>query len=223
MTPDISIRPIRRSPLESVHAALGARWLEESARWPTSYGDPEAEAADTASAAGIADLGPFDKLVVRGPRSRAALEAAGISTVVGMVTSGEGAQAWCLADDEVVLLMPPPIDDLRGRLRGAGAAVTDLGSGLSVLRLVGPASVAILERACPVDLSPRAVPDEGIVQAPVAGVRMMVARQDHLDAPGYTLLVARDLAEYSWGALFDLGRDFGLMPVGGTVTSATRP
>ena len=75
------------------------------------------------------------------------------------------------------------MSELAGRLRAGGAAVTDVGSGLSVLRLVGPASPAILERACPVDLSTRSVGDQRIVQAPVVGVRMVVARQDHRRCP----------------------------------------
>jgi glycine cleavage system aminomethyltransferase T len=32
--------------------------------------------------------------------------------------------------------------------------------------------------------------------------------------PGFTLLVARDEAEYLWGALLQLGRGHGLVPVG---------
>jgi aminomethyltransferase len=136
-----------------------------------------------------------------------------------------GVQAWRLGDDEVLLLAPAStrpdkaagMGQLAGRLRAGGAAVTDLGSGLGVLRLIGPATPRGLERACPVDLSTRAVPDRRIVQAPVAGVRVILARQDHPDALGYTLLAPRDLVEYLWDALLELGSDIGLVPVGGDV------
>jgi heterotetrameric sarcosine oxidase gamma subunit len=208
--------PVRRSPLESVLAALGARWVDDVAHWPASYGDLGAEAAAVARGAGIADLGPIDKFVVRGPRTRSALDGAGIAFVAAEVTSaGDGTQAWCLADDEVIVLAPPPaMSDLVTRLRTGGAAVTDVSSGFSVLRLVGSASPAILERACPVDLSPRAVAEGRIVAAAVVNVRMMVARQDLAGVPGYTVLVARDLAEYAWEALLGIGRPLGLTPVG---------
>jgi heterotetrameric sarcosine oxidase gamma subunit len=228
MTPQDLIRPIRRSPLESVHVALGARWVDENARWPASYGDIEAESKGVATAAGIADLGPIDKAVLRGVRTSQALAAEGIAPAVGEVITGAGGiQAWCPGDDEVILLIPASttadqgaeMGELERRLRASGAAVTDVSSGLSVLRLVGPATAAIMERACPVDLSPRSVANQRIVAAPVVGVRIIVARQDVVEAPGYTLLVARDLAGYAWGALLDLGRDLGLVPVGASAVT----
>jgi hypothetical protein len=51
---------------------------------------------------------------------------------------------------------------------------------------------------------------------------MVVARQDQGDILAYTLLVARDLAEYAWEALVDIGRDLGLVPVGGTAAGWVR-
>jgi hypothetical protein len=55
----------------------------------------------------------------------------------------------------------------------------------------------------------------------VANVRAILARRDLRGAGGearllaaYTLLVARDEAEYLWGALLHLGRRYGLAAVG---------
>jgi aminomethyltransferase len=225
---DLARPPIRRSPLESVHASLGATWVDDAARWPESYGDPGAEARAAADGAGLADLGPVDKIIVQGARTREALVGAGITLRPGSVVTGEaGMEAWCLADDEVLLLMPaslgPSMYELAIRLRTAGATVVDLGSGLAVLRLVGPVSGAILAEACPVDLSSRALHDGDIVQASVAGVRVITARQDQGDVHGYTLLVGRDHAEYLWGALLGLGAGHGLVPVGGNVARRGLP
>ena len=226
MAADLPPRPVRRSPLESIHASRGARWVDQSSRWPESYADPRAEAAAAARGAGIADVGPVDKLMIRGSRTNEALLAAGIVPATGSVVSAvDGTEAWCLADDEVLLLVATSaISDVATgvgararRLRAVGAGVTDLSSGLGVLRLIGPACPALLERVCAVDLAPSAVPAGRIVQAPVAGVRLVMARQGQPEAPVYTLLVARDLAEYLWGALLDVGSDLGLVPVGGAV------
>jgi heterotetrameric sarcosine oxidase gamma subunit len=214
-----AVRPIRLSPLEAVHAALGATWVSEDARWPVSYGDATREAAAVAAGAGLADLGPIDTVVVRGRRTGEAMAAAGIPVGVGTVSVGatSDVRAWALGDDEVILVGPSGgLDALVASFEAHGAAVTDMSSGLAVLRLVGSATPAILERACPVDLSSRALANERIAQVPVVGVRMIVARQNRGDLLGYTLLVPRDLAEYGWEALLDLGRDLGLAPVGGT-------
>jgi heterotetrameric sarcosine oxidase gamma subunit len=218
-------QPVARSPLETVHATLGATWVRDDLHWPVAYGDTGAEATAVATGAGLAELGPIDKVVVRGRRTGEAMVSTGIPIVVGAVGAAAtgGIRAWCLGDDEVILLGPTSsLDPHVARIRAGGAAVTEVSSGFSVLRLVGPASPAILERTCPVDLSPSALANDRIVQAPVAGVRMIVARDDHGDLPGWTLLVARDLAEYAWGALRGLGRDLRLVPVGSAAVSGDR-
>jgi heterotetrameric sarcosine oxidase gamma subunit len=226
MPPSASSRPTRRSPLEHVHAALGAAWLDDTARWPETYGDEAAEIEAVVEAAGIADIGPIDKLVIRGPHTSAALLGVGVSGELRSVVSGRGKiEAWCLADDEALLLLPgfPSSEAGTSRtrlaegIRATGATVTDQSSAFSVFRLVGPASPAILEEACAVDLSPDTLEVGGIAQAAMAGVRVSLARQDHAQAPGYTLLTARDEAEYLWASLLMLGSTFGLVPVGGNV------
>ena len=228
MTPPDALRPIRRSPLESVHAALGARWIDETARWPASYGDAEAERRSRwPRTAGLADIGPVDKVMVRGAKADTALRAARITPIAGSVTAGvAGVQAWRLGEDEVLLLAPAStgpdkaagMSELAGRLRAGGAAVTDLGSGLSVLRLIGPA-VGRGSWSVPAPWTSRREPSPTDASSrrpsPVCG--SIVARQDHPDALGYTLLVPRDLAEYLWDALLELGSDLGLVPVGGDV------
>ena len=45
-------------------------------------------------------------------------------------------------------------------------------------------------------------------------MRRHLARQDCGGGPGFTLLVARDEAEYLWETLLELGLAHGLAPVG---------
>ena len=61
--------------------------------------------------------------------------------------------------------------------------------------------------ACAADLSERAVADRAIVQAPLANVRVVLARTDLDGLPAFTILVARDEARYLWDALRDLATD----------------
>jgi glycine cleavage system aminomethyltransferase T len=53
-----------------------------------------------------------------------------------------------------------------------------------------------------------------LVQAPLAGVRAFIARQDAGAQPGYTIMVARDEAAYVWDAIRHVGASYGLTPVG---------
>jgi aminomethyltransferase len=220
-------QPVRRSPLEHVHAGLGAEWVADDIRWPRGYGDAAAEQVAASERAGIADVGPIDILVVRGDKTPAALAAIGISNTPRTVVSGDdGTEVWCLGEDEAIVLRagsadPTAVNALAERLRTSGGAVTDQSSGMSVLRLVGPATPAILAEACAVDLSPEALAPGAVAQVPMVGIRVSVARSDHAEAPGMTLLVMRDQAEYLWDSLISLGAAHGILPIG-AIEATTR-
>mgnify|MGYP001462526129 CR=1 FL=1 len=53
-----------------------------------------------------------------------------------------------------------------------------------------------------------------LLQAPLAGVRAFVAREDAGAQPGYTIMIARDEAAYVWDAICHVGASHGLIPVG---------
>jgi heterotetrameric sarcosine oxidase gamma subunit len=151
----------------------------------------------------------------------ASLAAAGLPFEAGRVTEDGDAQVWGLARDEA-LVLAPRAGDISSRI-GAGAHTTDVSSGWTCLRLAGPAVPHVLEAACAVDLSNGAVAEGELVQAAMANVRVILARRDlrvsmegdTRSHPGVTLLVARDTADYLWGALLQLGREEGLTTVGG--------
>jgi aminomethyltransferase len=224
--PATSTAPIRRSPLEAIHAALGATWRFERMPWPESYGDLAAERRILETGIGLAEPGPFDKLVVRGSGALTAARSLGFTARPGTLIplQAAGVNVWSLADDEAILVLPgwttdgsPNLAgtaDLAARLRAAGATVTDISSGLTVLRLIGPQVRDLLEELCAIDLAPMALPDLAIAQLTVASCRVILARRDHGQLPGFTLLVGRDDAEALWDVLVELGRPHGLAPVG---------
>ena len=217
MSAPSTLRQLRRGALDHVHERLGARWAPDGSRWPASYRDPGAELAAAARAVALAEVGPIDKLAVKGPATQAALSAAKLPHAAGRVRKVRGIEVWGLAGDEAILLWPAGAAGARklaARVRAGGAAVTDLSSGLAVLRLVGPAARSVLEEATAVDLGERAVADRGVVQASVANVVVTLARQDARGGPGFTILVPRDLAEYLWEALLELGSPHGIAPAG---------
>jgi heterotetrameric sarcosine oxidase gamma subunit len=171
---------------------------------------PAAEGAGVTLAAGP----PRRKLACGGARLRQGLAAAGLSLGVGRVEAAEmadrgapaGMAVWGVAPDEALLLCEAGATDIHATLRGAGAAVSDVSAGLVELRLAGPRVRALLEELCTADLSEGACPAGSVVQAPMAGVRVILARLDGADgAPGFTLLVSRDVAEYLWGVLVASG------------------
>ena len=230
--------PVRRSPLESIHERLGARWRSDTERWPVSYGDEAAEARVLREGIALAEPGPYDKIVVRGPSTLVDLRWLGLAAQAGRfepARTTDGINAWVPAEDEAILVRlagagAPPgraatvatesLGEIGEKLRSAGPSVTDVSSGYTVLRLVGPGLPALLQELSPVDLSARAVPDLHMVAAPVVGCRMLLARRDHDGLPGFILLAVRDEAAYVWDSIVELGAAYGLRPVG---AAAIRP
>ena len=129
--------------------------------------------------------------------------------------------AWVVADDEAYLVRlagagaapgraatvaTESLDEIATKLRSAGPSVVDVSSAYTILRLVGrrlPGAACRSSARSTRRLAPCA--DLRIVQAPVVGVRMVIARRDHGDIPGWILLVARDDAEFVWDSIVDLG------------------
>ena len=193
--------PVRRSPLHTTHAALGATWT--GAGWPLAYGD----------AAGLADAGPLDKYSVRPAHAGGTIGASDLPFTAGRIQAvpslGRNVEVWGLAPDEVLVLGPSPL----ALPAIAEASVTDQSSGIAVLTLSGPRSRSILEELTAIDVADRAFADLSVTAAPLANVRALIARHD---AAGLRFLIAvdRDLAEYLWGALLSIGGIHGLVPVG---------
>jgi heterotetrameric sarcosine oxidase gamma subunit len=211
--------PVRSSPLEAVHERLGARWRSPGLRWPLDYGDHAAEAEAVRLAAGLLDWGPLNKLVVQGAGTAAALGGAGLQFAPGVIViqiaGGAKLHVWGVAPDEAILLFRHDIPLPAITARRASAA--DLSSALTAVRLTGPNARGILAELCPEDLGPDALHDLHVVQAPVANVRVTLARHDMAAIPGFTMLVPRDYAAHIWEALMRTGAHHGLMPVGNHV------
>lgn len=207
---------IRRSPLASVHSRLGARWVDPAMLWPADYGDPAREVSTARSTAGLADIGPVGKFELRGPGAAPVISAAkGVfrpGTVTGDRSKGES-QVWGMAPDHA-LVVRTGSQDLTAR-PVPGVAIVDLSSALSVFRLVGPNTRALLSELCSIDLDPGLFSDCALAHIPLANVRVTLARLDWGGMPGYTILLARDYAEYMWEALMDVGGSHGLGAVGG--------
>lgn len=219
--------PIRRTALHEVHELLGVVWSEEDGwRIPRSYTAPEAEAAGVREGIGLLDASALGKLALRGRDAAAILGGSGNGRLNGLARrlrlEGEApvaALALPLAPDEWLLLTAPGdagrlAARLADRLAGACAHLTDLTSAFAALRVAGPRAPELLPRLLPLDLSPEAFPNLAIAQGPLAKVRAIVIREDPGPHPGYLLLVARDVAEYVWGAVLEAGRELGLGPVG---------
>jgi heterotetrameric sarcosine oxidase gamma subunit len=219
--------PLRRSALERVHGQAGTGW-------PMSYGDPDGERRFVTEAIGLAEPGLYDKWLLRGAGALDAVHGSGLEARPGFVTAGAVGEinVWAIAPDESWLVGwaptpggPPgsainfgPVIDAARR---ASVHVTDVSSGWSVLRILGPRVRDLLEELVAEDLAPAVLPDLAIAQLPIAGSRVILHRRDAEGITGFTLLVARDEAEHLWGVFEHIGAAHGLRPVGAAALAGT--
>ena len=226
MTSPTAAQVVRRSALEAIHLALGARWVDEHVRWPAGYAavDSSAEAEALTAAAGLAEIGPLDEWLLRGPGALAAvarLKTGGPAPAVGRLLAshvpGQPVGLWVLGPDEVLLVAPvagSTLAALAAELASDDLSVIEMTGAWTTLRLAGPAAPAILAELCPVDTTPETMAPADLLQAPLAGVRAFIARQDAGARCGYTMMIARDEAAYVWDAIRHIGAPHGLTPVG---------
>jgi sarcosine oxidase subunit gamma len=226
----VTVPVVRRSALEARHEMLGATFASETERWPLQYGDAGAERAAVAAGAGLAELGPYGEVLLRGPGAAdlTARLTAGLvpdrPTVVRATLGDAAGAAWCLGPDEVLLIGPAGAwsEELATHLGGADASAIEMTGARTALRLVGPAAPAILAELCPADTTPATLAEGQLIQAPLAGPRAFIVRQDATGGlPGYTFLVARDEAAYVWDATLAIGSGHGLVPVGPGAVGST--
>ena len=101
---------------------------------------------------------------------------------------------------------------LRTALAGHFAAVTEVGGGMTCLRIEGTPARALLERECPLDLHPREFPAGRCAQSHFAKAPILLRA---LADGGLEVYVRRSFADYLWKLLTDLGAEFGVVAARG--------
>jgi sarcosine oxidase subunit gamma len=129
------------------------------------------------------------------------------------VTEGEGATICWLGPNEWLLIVAPGRDgELAAKLGDAFAAtfaaVTDVGSGQTVVNLRGPRARDVLAKGCPLDLHPREFAVGQCAQTHLAKTGVLIRCVD--DGSSYDLVVRRSFADYLARWIADAAREYGL-------------
>lgn len=217
--------PIRRSPLQSVHEQLGARFVER-AGWqlPRAYTPVEQEVAAARERVGLADLSALGMMRLRGAPAPAVLR-----TVFGAAPERVGAVAYVeegehvgattlarLTDDEFLLITEPVVRSALERLEAtlqevaAGGFLTavDQTSGYAGLLIVGPESPAVVSKLCALSFI------DGVAQTSFASVHATIIRNERDELPAFEVYVERPYGVYLWETIMDAGREFNIAPLG---------
>ena len=141
--------------------------------------------------------------------AREALAASGARQVRGVARLADGILACRLADDALLLLgdstasghVPARLASLPSDTAVVRAEATSVLAGFC---LAGPFMYQFLPKLTPLD--PAALPGGSCAETSLGGVPALLVRADELAVPSLRVYVARDLAEYVWGRLLEVGR-----------------
>ena len=224
-----------RSPLDAVHAELGASFTDFSGwRMPVSYSSDLAEHAAVRSAAGLFDLSHMAEILVLGPDAAPALDAALADPVSGIAagrakyTLLERADGGILDDlivyrtgeDRFLVVANAGnrhvvADALRQRAAGFDCVVEDETDDIALIALQGPRAEEILRGVDGFDIPEldglgyyRSTPGD------FRGHGVLVARTGYTGEDGFEFYVAPDAAASLWTAVLETGQGSGLKPAG---------
>lgn len=234
----------RRTPIDAIHTALGAVWMPAGNwRRPEYYvsaGETRAQsiAAEVhavRTAVGLIDVGTLGKIEVYGPQAGLFLDRvyAGRFSNMRIGTTRYGLmldEAGVIVDDGVVARLDEECfyfttttggsatvfrELLRlNALWGLACALVNVTGHRAGFNFAGPASRAILQTLCDIDLGDAAFPYLAVREAHVAGVHVRMLRVGFVGELGYEIHMAASDARAVWQALVETGRPQGLRPFG---------
>lgn len=213
---------MRQMPLQSLHAAAGARWSEiDGWSMAMDFGDPAAEYAALDRGAGLLDLSFRGKLRLTGP-DRATFLHNMVTNDITALQPGQGCNAakltvqgkmeaalrvrcttaalWADVDPGATGKV---LDDLRKHLIMEDARLDDVTGDWALLALQGPRSPHALA-AVGVDPAPLTAHLEH-QEVVIAGVPVTVTRCDHAGTVGFDLWVPAAAAPGVWQACLESG------------------
>jgi len=221
-----------KTPLNSVHRALGARMVDFGG-WdmPVQYSSIIEEHNTVRKAVGLFDVSHMGEIEIRG---RHALELVNSVTTnnaaklqIGQVHySGLMYETGCFVDD---ILVHKVADDhyflcvnasnqdkdyehIRAHNHFSETTVENAGPRYAQLAVQGPKGLAVLQKLTPVDLA--SIRYYWFCDGEVSGRPARIARTGYTGEDGFEIYVAPEEAAARWHELLAAGAEFGIKPCG---------
>jgi heterotetrameric sarcosine oxidase gamma subunit len=215
---------VKLTPLHAAAQQREAQFVEYQG-WlvAEAYTTVGAEVAAAREGVVLADETPNGKLTVEGLEAEAVIQAAfGLSGLtVGDGDAVEMDHVYRLRNDLFFIRMPPggegaTLKSVTASVQEAGlfVTVTNVTHGRSEIRVIGPASRALMRKVCGLDFYSEAFPDGAARQSSVAKTTQLVIRRDIGPLTAFSIIGARSLGAYLWDILLESGQELGVVPVG---------
>jgi len=226
---------MKKTPLNSVHRALGARMVPFGG-WdmPVQYSGVIEEHLAVRGAAGLFDVSHMGEIEVRGPDAEAFLQHLLINDVSRLSDAQVQYSAMCYPDggtvDDLTLYRFSPerfllcvnasntdkdfdwIRQVLGDSAFADVELSNRSEEFGQLALQGPRAPEILALLTEAELG--SLRYYHFTEGEIAGVPAIVSRTGYTGEDGFEIYFPAEQAEKLWNALMEAGSPLGLLPIG---------
>ena len=218
--------PVKLTPLHAITQRLGATFIEQRGwRIPEVYATLEAEIAAARERLALADETPNGKLLLEGDLAESVLADA---FDLGSLKINEGRGGIYRLRNDLFFISTPPSREVRAQKKlittlktsEQFVTVTDITHGRAEIRVIGPASQELLSKVCGLDFHPSVFPNETAKQSSLAKTTQLIVRCDIAGLPAFSIIGAQSLGPYVWDTLMEVGREFGVVPIGRAALAA---
>jgi aminomethyltransferase len=229
----VTAADLRRTPLDAVHRALGARMVPFAGyEMPVRYTSELDEHRAVRSAVGLFDLSHMGEIGLSGPDALAFARFALVSDPATLEPGQAQYSMVCATDggviDDLIVYRTDPaylivcnaanrdavMEHLAGLKpdRGFDVRIDDQSDRTALIAPQGPRAAELLAGLTDVDLT--TLRTYRSMTGSVASVACLIARTGYTGEDGFELFCDAQDAEQVWQAVFDAGQGYGLLPCG---------
>ncbi|MCI0706945.1 MAG: glycine cleavage system aminomethyltransferase GcvT [Ignavibacteriae bacterium] len=223
---------MKQTPFTDIHRSLGAKLVDFAGyEMPVQYSGIIEEHLAVRNAVGVFDVSHMGEFEVSGKDALAFLQKTTINDVSKLSDGKVQYSAMCyeeggIVDDLLVynlgskyLLVvnasniQKDFEWLKSHVFG-DVQLVDVSDRTALLAVQGPRSLPTLQKLTNVRLAD--IPYYNFVKGSIAGVPAIISRTGYTGELGYELYfdAQKQTAEIVWKAIFETGKEFGIMPVG---------
>ena len=223
---------MKNTALTHIHQSLGAKMAEFAGyNMPISYAGITAEHNQIRNSVGVFDVSHMGEFLLKGPKALDLIQQV-TTNDASKLTDGK-VQYSCLPNDKGGI-----VDDLLvyrvsadtyylvvnasniekdwnwiSKHNTYGVDMKNVSDETSLLAVQGPNAIKTLQKLTSVDLS--SIPYYAFTVGTMAGIdNVVISNTGYTGAGGFELYVPNADAEKMWNAVFEAGKEFGIMPAG---------
>jgi aminomethyltransferase len=222
---------MKRTPFFEFHKNAGAKIVPFAGyEMPVLYSGIMEEHKAVRNAVGVFDVSHMGEFYAKGPNALSFLQSVTVNDVSKLTPGKAQYSAMCFDDggivDDLLIYMLAEHSymivvnasniekdwEWMKKHCPSGVSFENKSDDTALLAIQGPKSLETMQKLTSADLS--AIPYYHFVQGAVAGIEMIISRTGYTGELGFEIYFDIAHAEKIWNAIFDAGKEFGIVPIG---------